>query len=481
MLHAGERLGQGRRREQAQGARQPGCPVAAAAPGQRQQQHRHHGPAAPTSHPVTVAITPLTTNGRILGECSGRWRGSGELVAPRLRPGARTIVGIAGPPGAGKSTLAAARACPTTARLGPGCVDGRAVGVPMDGFHLSNVELERLGLADRKGAPETFDADGFVHLLRRIRARDADAGLRPGLQPQAARVDRRRDPGRPGRGAGRGRGELPPAARAAVGPGAGTVGPRRVPGCPGEGRASPGLVRRQRARGLDAGRRRGLGAPQRRGQRPAGGGHPPARRRGPGRPNATGRPSAVQAKCSSRPSAIPYGGPPQEPADHQQHQGSRAGPETKPSTVYPRPAAAAAIAVARTAPALTSTSASHADRQRFQTGAPMRPAGCSGAPSRPTAAAARPRGRADRGKGSGARRPADAADQLGRAPECRQPLMTHLGSVTPQRPSLPRSVFTEPTIRDPGGSPYRPCLFTIRSSVAGDLATSAPSFGLSQT
>ena len=42
----------------------------------------------------------------------------------------------------------------------------------MDGFHLSNVELDRLGLADRKGAPETFDAAGFVHLLRRLRAAD---------------------------------------------------------------------------------------------------------------------------------------------------------------------------------------------------------------------------------------------------------------------------------------------------------------------
>jgi pantothenate kinase len=40
----------------------------------------------------------------------------------------------------------------------------------MDGFHLSNEELARLGLADRKGAPETFDAWGFVHLMRRFRA-----------------------------------------------------------------------------------------------------------------------------------------------------------------------------------------------------------------------------------------------------------------------------------------------------------------------
>ena len=70
----------------------------------------------------------------------------------------RVVVGIAGPPGAGKSTLAAALAA----------AHGDAVVVPMDGFHLSNAELARLGLADRKGAPETFDARGFVHLVERV-------------------------------------------------------------------------------------------------------------------------------------------------------------------------------------------------------------------------------------------------------------------------------------------------------------------------
>jgi pantothenate kinase len=78
---------------------------------------------------------------------------------------ARILVGIAGPPGAGKSTLAEALA----AELAGACA---TVAVPMDGFHLSNVELERLGLADRKGAPSTFDSAGFVHLLRRLRARE---------------------------------------------------------------------------------------------------------------------------------------------------------------------------------------------------------------------------------------------------------------------------------------------------------------------
>ena len=76
--------------------------------------------------------------------------------------GGRFIVGIAGAPGAGKSTLAHG----LVAALGL----GRAVLVPMDGFHLSQEELSRLGLADRKGAPDTFDAWGFVNLMRRLRA-----------------------------------------------------------------------------------------------------------------------------------------------------------------------------------------------------------------------------------------------------------------------------------------------------------------------
>ena len=63
-------------------------------------------------------------------------------------------------PGAGKSTVAAQVAD----AVGPA-----AVVVPMDGFHLAQTELERIGRADRKGAPDTFDADGFVALLTRLR------------------------------------------------------------------------------------------------------------------------------------------------------------------------------------------------------------------------------------------------------------------------------------------------------------------------
>ena len=82
-------------------------------------------------------------------------------VAALLDAGPRRILGIVGAPGAGKSTLAAAVAA---------AFPGRCVVVPMDGFHLAQSELERLGRADRKGAPDTFDAAGYVALLRRLRA-----------------------------------------------------------------------------------------------------------------------------------------------------------------------------------------------------------------------------------------------------------------------------------------------------------------------
>ncbi|AOW12846.1 nucleoside/nucleotide kinase family protein [Hydrogenophaga crassostreae] len=78
-----------------------------------------------------------------------------------LASGPRRLLGIVGPPGSGKSTLAAALA----EHLGP-----RAQAVPMDGFHLAQVELERLGRAQRKGAPDTFDAAGYAALLGRLRA-----------------------------------------------------------------------------------------------------------------------------------------------------------------------------------------------------------------------------------------------------------------------------------------------------------------------
>lgn len=73
--------------------------------------------------------------------------------------GERKVLGIVGAPGSGKSTLASA----LHEEIGPS-----SVVVPMDGFHLSQRELERLGRSDRKGALDTFDGAGFVSLLRRL-------------------------------------------------------------------------------------------------------------------------------------------------------------------------------------------------------------------------------------------------------------------------------------------------------------------------
>jgi pantothenate kinase len=72
----------------------------------------------------------------------------------------RRLLGIVGLPGVGKSTLAHALA---------DALGEQAMVVPMDGFHLANAELARLGRAARKGAPDTFDVAGYVALLQRIR------------------------------------------------------------------------------------------------------------------------------------------------------------------------------------------------------------------------------------------------------------------------------------------------------------------------
>jgi pantothenate kinase len=81
--------------------------------------------------------------------------------ARQLMDRPRGVLGIAGAPGAGKSTLAER----IVAAIG-----AEAVVVPMDGFHLHDDELARLGLSDRKGAPETFDVAGYAALLRRLRS-----------------------------------------------------------------------------------------------------------------------------------------------------------------------------------------------------------------------------------------------------------------------------------------------------------------------
>jgi pantothenate kinase len=106
-------------------------------------------------------------------------RNEGPLIVGSLLPlidraegllsaGGRRLLGIAGPPGAGKSTLA--RWAETTLGARHPQVSPLVAQVPMDGFHLSNQVLADRGLSHRKGAPDTFDVKGYLDLLRAIRA-----------------------------------------------------------------------------------------------------------------------------------------------------------------------------------------------------------------------------------------------------------------------------------------------------------------------
>jgi pantothenate kinase len=100
---------------------------------------------------------------------------AGDLLAAVDASSGRFLLGITGPPAAGKSTLAEALAAAVGAQHGAGF----AVVAPLDGFHLSNQTLDRLGLRAVKGAPQTFDAAAFVGLLRRLREEPASTVLWP--------------------------------------------------------------------------------------------------------------------------------------------------------------------------------------------------------------------------------------------------------------------------------------------------------------
>lgn len=93
--------------------------------------------------------------------------------------GSRAILGIAGAPGAGKTTLALDLVAALRADPPAGAGADWVVHVPMDGFHLADVALRRLDRLERKGAPDTFDAAGYTALLRRLRSDTAGVVYAP--------------------------------------------------------------------------------------------------------------------------------------------------------------------------------------------------------------------------------------------------------------------------------------------------------------
>ncbi|TFD26238.1 nucleoside/nucleotide kinase family protein [Cryobacterium sp. TMT2-23] len=115
---------------------------------------------------VVTTATAITTATAVTAPTDAGPRPHSPAAASRADGPARTIIGITGSPGTGKTTFAEA----LVARLNTPV--SRAQLVSMDGFHLPQARLVELGRRDRMGAPDTLDVDGFVHLLRRLRSTD---------------------------------------------------------------------------------------------------------------------------------------------------------------------------------------------------------------------------------------------------------------------------------------------------------------------
>ena len=120
---------------------------------------RRTGTGHPPPVPPVIAFADLVSRAR------------GLALGPDA-DGGRAVLGVVGSPGAGKSTLCEALLAALRADPPDGAGPDWVAHVPMDGFHLADVELERLGRRHAKGAPDTFDAGGYVALLARLRAAD---------------------------------------------------------------------------------------------------------------------------------------------------------------------------------------------------------------------------------------------------------------------------------------------------------------------
>lgn len=113
-------------------------------------------------------------NGQFLSLLERARRLGGSRTAP-------VVIGVAGVPGAGKTTLVESLVGELNKDV-PDPEHQRFAHVPMDGFHLSDQELTRLGLLDRKGAPETFDVHGYAATLHRLRTPRTAVVYVPGFE-----------------------------------------------------------------------------------------------------------------------------------------------------------------------------------------------------------------------------------------------------------------------------------------------------------
>lgn len=102
-----------------------------------------------------------------------------DHIIRRSEGSQRFIIAVAGPPGAGKSTLSKQLVQMLKTRSIQSCI------ISMDGFHLENSILKRLGLLDRKGSPTTFDVPAFIQVMKRLAAYESDVAI--------PKFDRKRD------------------------------------------------------------------------------------------------------------------------------------------------------------------------------------------------------------------------------------------------------------------------------------------------